>query len=96
MNDDEQFNLRKRHPLGRFHLLANVIESQIARWTHTKFLNVSYGESAGQVLDIFPAKGANAPIFVFIHGGYFKALDKRQYSYMAKPFGRRRHYISVC
>lgn len=48
-------------------------------------LNLSYGETQGQKIDVFPAKNPNSPVFIFIHGGYFRALDKSQYSYMAKP-----------
>ena len=83
---EEQFNLRKRHPWGRLHLVANELESSIARRTLKKSLDVAYGESPGQRLDIFPASQPDAPVFVFIHGGYFRALDKRQYNYIARPF----------
>lgn len=84
-NYDEQFNLRKRHPLGRLHLLHNALQSCLARKRLTHTLDVSYGDSAGQRIDLFPAAQPNAPVFVFIHGGYFRALDKRQYNYMALP-----------
>ena len=86
LNYDEQFNLRKRHPLGRVHLLINAVQSHIARLTLKNSLDVSYGDTAGQKMDIFPAAHPNAPVIVFIHGGYFRALDKRQYNYIAKPF----------
>lgn len=82
---DEQFNLRKRHPMGRVFMLLNEVKSLQARLTLKKSLNVSYGESDGQRVDIFPACREGAPVFVFIHGGYFRALDKRQYSYLARP-----------
>jgi len=83
---DEQFNLRKRHPLGRIHLLRNEFESCIARLALNNSLDVNYGESVREKIDIFPAKNENAPVIVFIHGGYFRALDKRKYNYIAKPF----------
>ncbi|WP_444931059.1 alpha/beta hydrolase [Microbulbifer sp. SSSA002] len=83
---DDQFNLRKRHPLGRVHILVNELQSYIARKTLDRSIDVSYGNSPGEKLDIFPAQHRDAPVFVFIHGGYFRALDKKQYSYIAKPF----------
>lgn len=49
-------------------------------------LNVRYGPGARQVLDIFPARAANAPILVWIHGGYWRALSKDHYSFIAPPF----------
>ncbi|WP_170755390.1 alpha/beta hydrolase [Ruegeria lacuscaerulensis] len=45
--------------------------------------NVSYGDSTAQVLDFFPAKGAGAPLHVFIHGGYWQALSQRESAMMA-------------
>ena len=83
---DAQFNLRKRHPSGKFHLLLNVMQSHLARLSLKHSRDIAYGDSPGQKLDIFPAKQQDAPVLVFIHGGYFRALDKGQYSYMARPF----------
>jgi arylformamidase len=45
--------------------------------------NLSYGEGRDQVLDFFPAKGAGAPLHVFIHGGYWQALSQRESAMMA-------------
>ncbi|KIC46322.1 arylformamidase [Ruegeria sp. ANG-S4] len=45
--------------------------------------NLSYGDGAAQVLDFFPAKGAGAPLHVFIHGGYWQALSQRESAMMA-------------
>ncbi|MBL8337420.1 MAG: alpha/beta hydrolase [Rhodoferax sp.] len=49
-------------------------------------LDVAYGEEPGDRLDIFPAANPNAPVFVFIHGGYWRALDKADQSFIAAPF----------
>ena len=51
-------------------------------------LGLAYGDSPGQVLDIFPASNKNAPVFMFIHGGYWRArdLNRQTYSHVAKPF----------
>jgi len=50
-------------------------------------LDVSYGSSIGQSLDIFPAKKKNAPVHIFIHGGYWRAteIQKNTYSHIAAP-----------
>lgn len=54
-------------------------------------LDVAYGESAGQKLDIFSAASGsvNAPVMVFIHGGYWRSLDKRDHSFIAPTFTRQ-------
>ncbi|QOU31112.1 alpha/beta hydrolase [Vibrio coralliilyticus] len=85
-NYDHEFNLRQRHPFGRWHLLKNEWQSTLARQHLTCSLDIEYGPTPGQKLDVFPAKTPGAPVLFFIHGGYFRALDKRQYSYLAKPF----------
>ena len=48
-------------------------------------IDVPYGDTPGQTLDLFPARAKNAPIHVFIHGGYWRALDKHIYSHVAGP-----------
>ncbi|WP_424832001.1 alpha/beta hydrolase [Ruegeria sp.] len=45
--------------------------------------NLRYGDTPQQVLDFFPAKGAGAPLHVFIHGGYWQALSQRESAMMA-------------
>lgn len=88
VNFDKEFNLRKRHPEGKLHLFANELQSYLTRLCFRASLDVSYGASSGEKLDIFPAARVNAPVFIFIHGGYFRALDKGQYSYLAQSFVR--------
>jgi arylformamidase len=64
-----------------------------ARQTQDNTLNIAFGASAGQTLDVFPAApaartGAAAPVLVFIHGGYWRSLDKSQHSFVAPAFTR--------
>jgi arylformamidase len=51
-------------------------------------LDVAYGGSAAETLDIFPAKQLNAPIHFFIHGGYWRAFTSKEFSFVAEPFHR--------
>jgi len=46
-----------------------------------------YGPSARQVLDIFwPGTSRDVPLAMFIHGGYWQALDKDSFSHLAAGF----------
>ncbi len=45
-------------------------------------LDLRYGQSAGETLDVFPAAIATAPVHVFIHGGYWRTLDKSDFSFV--------------
>jgi len=50
-------------------------------------LDVPYGDTAGQTMDIFPAMKSGSPVHIFIHGGYWRnpGLTKDTYSHMAAP-----------
>lgn len=53
-------------------------------------LDLRYGEGEGATLDLFPAgapaAGPGAPVLVFIHGGYWRSLDKSDFSFVAPSF----------
>jgi arylformamidase len=57
--------------------------SVLARETLKPLLDVSYGEGPNETLDIFPAAQSNAPVVIFIHGGYWRSLDKSDHSFVA-------------
>ena len=44
---------------------------------------VAYGPSADETVDIFPAKEPDAPVLVFIHGGYWKSMHSRDFHLIA-------------
>lgn len=45
--------------------------------------DVAYGPGAAERLDIFPASRPDAPVLLFIHGGYWRALSKADSAFMA-------------
>lgn len=47
-------------------------------------LDVPFGPTIAENLDIFPAAEPNAPILVFIHGGYWMMASSRDFSFVAK------------
>jgi arylformamidase len=50
-------------------------------------LDVPYGPGWRQNADIFPVDiGKKVPVFVFIHGGWWYFLDKKDHSFIVKPF----------
>jgi len=56
--------------------------------------DVAYGPGADETLDLFPVPGqAHAPLLVFIHGGYWRALHSQDSVFMAQRF--RSHGIAV-
>lgn len=54
-----------------------------ARSTMTCYLDRDYGPAPGEKLDIFPARKGDGSVLMFIHGGYWRSLDKRDFAYLA-------------
>lgn len=52
-------------------------------------IDLPYGEGPREVLDIFPADVPKAPVLVFVHGGYWRSLDKRDHSFIAPAFTQK-------
>ena len=85
---DEQYNNRARIPEHPAILQRWADASAHAMANLHGALDVAYGSGAGERLDIFPAKNASgpAPVLVYIHGGYWRALDKRDQAFVAPVF----------
>ncbi|MBM3485581.1 MAG: alpha/beta hydrolase [Alphaproteobacteria bacterium] len=49
-------------------------------------LDVAYGTLPGETMDIFLADRPNAPILVFIHGGYWKGGNKEFRAFLAPTY----------
>ena len=46
--------------------------------------DVRYGPTVEEYIDIFPAERRNAPVLLFIHGGYWRILSAKEFSFAAK------------
>jgi arylformamidase len=51
--------------------------------------DIAYGSAEKETLDLFPTAKPGAPLLVFIHGGYWRAMDKNDFSWIAPPFVER-------
>ncbi|MEO8137914.1 MAG: alpha/beta hydrolase [Betaproteobacteria bacterium] len=47
------------------------------------YLDRQYGESPGETLDIFPARKGDGTCLMFIHGGFWRSMDKQDFSFLA-------------
>ena len=84
---DAQYDNRARVPDHAAVMARWAQASALARsGAATAQLDLRYGEGVGETLDIFPAALPNAPVLVFIHGGYWRGLDKADHSFVAPSF----------
>jgi len=54
-----------------------------ARATMTSHLDLRYGDAPGETIDLFPARKGDGSCMMFIHGGYWRSLDKKDFSFLA-------------
>src|SRR5438552_6121678 len=58
-------------------------DSERARASLDGYLDVPYGATEAEKLDIFPAHGKSRALLAYIHGGYWRSLDKKRFSFVA-------------
>jgi arylformamidase len=80
---NRQFMPRLAVPDHESWLAAHAELSETARRALPCHLDIPYGETPLQKLDVFPAARAPAPVQVYFHGGYWRAFDKSTYRFMA-------------
>jgi len=82
--DQEYDNVKKVAPEYFRRVLAQLdAANTAARRKHRAVLDVPYGASGQECLDIFQAGNSGMPVQVFFHGGYWHSLDKRDFSFIA-------------
>jgi arylformamidase len=85
-----QYNNRDRVPEHALIFRQWAESSARARREALCTLDVRYDEGEGGTLDVFPARsgpnGQAASVIVFIHGGYWRSLDKSDFSFVAPAF----------
>lgn len=84
---ERMYNNRMRVPDYGEYFARWAAESALVRRSLGGELDVPYGEAARERLDAFAAPRAarttGAPLLVFIHGGYWRSLDKSFHSFVA-------------
>ena len=84
---DAEYNLRG-HP-DRDRLYADYqCRSDVLRSTADADLDIAYADHPLARLDVFHSMSPRA-VIVFFHGGYWRALDRQLFSFLAQPFLNR-------
>lgn len=90
---DRQYELERMVENPRQYGEFFVRESAKARQDLDCLLDVRFGPTVEETLDIFPASDPGAPILLFIHGGYWRRLSSKEFSLVAR--GPVTHGITV-
>jgi arylformamidase len=100
IDTETEYNNRARVPeyaaiFQRWQKEAAVNREEAAREKRAE-LGLPYGPSQRQTLDIFAARDtAKAPLALFIHGGYWRSLEPRMFSHMARGLNVRGVSVGV-
>lgn len=95
---DAQYNNRARIAVS-----AQILErwaaqsARVRRWPGAH-LDLPYGTGGNEVLDVFAPRTqgtAAVPVLVFIHGGWWRSLDKSDQSFLAPAFVDRGAIVVV-
>ncbi len=81
---DAQYNLRNAVPDYPAYSRFYEESSRQARERLKCQLDVAYGPTLAEQLDIFPAARRDAPVLIFIHGGYWCRFSSKEFSFVAE------------
>jgi arylformamidase len=84
---DAQYNNRAR-VANAMALLAKWAEASVLarEASANKVIDLRYGDGPSESVDIFPSAVPDAPVLIYIHGGYWRSLDKSDFSFVAPSF----------
>jgi arylformamidase len=85
---DRMYNNRELVPDHPFHLQRWAELSAVAYRSHNVERDVRYAGGPNETLDVFLPPQPDAPVLVFIHGGYWRALDKKDHAFIGPAFTR--------
>ena len=57
--------------------------------------NIRVGPREEERIDVFPADQPNAPIFIFVHGGWWRGGTRKHYSYVANGWVKRGYTVII-
>lgn len=82
---ERQYNARLLVENNEALVEQNIRRSEDFRSRARCVLDLPYGKSAREKVDIFLAHSPDAPVHLFIHGGYWRSREKSMFSFLAEP-----------
>jgi arylformamidase len=92
---ESQYNNRQAVPDFKAYFDRWAESSARARSAVRCYLDVPYGSHPMERMDLFLPRGASRACLMFIHGGYWRALDKKDHSFVAEKLVERGVTVAV-
>jgi arylformamidase len=82
---DQQYEVARSVPDAASYVPQFAAASATAAARPDAILGVAYGLTTDEYLDIYPAEETRSrrPVFIFLHGGYWKAFSARNFAFAA-------------
>lgn len=80
-----QYNARLQVENNESLVEENIRRSEDFRSRTRCVLDLPYGASPRQKVDIFLTRAEKAPVHLFVHGGYWRSREKSMFSFLAEP-----------
>ena len=89
--DEMEYQYQPRESVPEFPELSKVRAAQAkqVRATAKSWLNIAYGSSPRESLDIYAADKPGGPVLVYIHGGYWRSGSKEENCNWVPTFTKR-------
>jgi arylformamidase len=89
--DEMEYQYNPRVSVPEYPELAKVRSAQArkVRESAKSWLNVAYGSSPRELVDIYAADRAGGPVLVYIHGGYWRSGSKEDNCNFVPTFTKR-------
>lgn len=91
---DSQYNVRSYIPEHPKIFAQWAEKSRYARFDLDGYWNLFFGESEAETVDVIPGKEGK-PLLIFIHGGYWRSLDKYDFTFLAIPYVQRGYSVAL-
>jgi len=89
--DEMEYQYQPRESVPEFPELSKIRAAQAkkVRETAKSWLNIAYGSSGRESLDIYAADKPGGPVLVYIHGGYWRSGSKEDNCNFVPTFTKR-------
>ncbi|MCB1741275.1 MAG: alpha/beta hydrolase [Gammaproteobacteria bacterium] len=92
---ERQYSARSQVPDSESIVAENERASADYRQRAKASMDQSYGATGREKVDIFRPENDDAPILLFIHGGYWRSRDKSAFSFLAEPLNQAGALVAI-